>query len=91
LGATIDWEDRLWYAALPVVGYLLMALSGILLASHLGRGSVALAAAILMLLITGAHNAWDITIWIVTRVVADRGTGGVTCQRALPSPQLSPA
>ena len=57
----------MWYAALPVIGYLLMALSGILLASHLGLGSAALAAAILMLLITGIHNAWDITIWIVTR------------------------
>jgi hypothetical protein len=67
LGARIGWEDRLWYAALPVMGYLVMALSGILVASHVRLGSTTLAMAILLLLVAGIRNAWDITIWIVTR------------------------
>jgi hypothetical protein len=67
LAATIDWEDRTWYAALPVVGYALMAISGILLAAEIEPGSAVLALAIVLLLITGIRNAWDITVWLVTR------------------------
>jgi hypothetical protein len=67
LGAVIDLEDRLWYAALPVIGYLIMAPSGILLALHIAFSTAALATAVLLLLVTGIRNAWDITVWIVTR------------------------
>ncbi len=67
LGASIDLEDRLWYAALPVAGYLLMALSGILSVVQIGIGSVTLASSAMLLLIAGIRNAWDITVWLVTR------------------------
>lgn len=67
LGASIDLEDRLWYAALPVVGYLLMALSGALSAVPIRISSLVLAASAALLLIVGIRNAWDITVWVVTR------------------------
>ncbi len=67
IGASIDWEDRLWYAALPVTGYSLMGLSGILLATQIDLASAVLALSVLLLLVTGIHNAWDITVWVVTR------------------------
>jgi hypothetical protein len=63
----IDVEDRTWYLALPITGYLCVAASGIALALRLDLGCDALAASVGMLLAVGLHNAWDITVWIITR------------------------
>jgi hypothetical protein len=63
----IDLEDRIWYIVLPIVGYLLFALSGVTLALRLEQGCVALAVAMGVLLAVGLHNAWDITVWMITR------------------------
>jgi hypothetical protein len=65
--ASIDLEDRTWYVALPVLGYLLVAGSGIALGLQLDFGCAALAVSTGMLLLIGLHNAWDITLWIITR------------------------
>jgi hypothetical protein len=67
LSAAIDLEDRVWYFALPVVGYLFVAGSGVTLALELDLGCLALALSTGMLLVIGIHNAWDITVWIITR------------------------
>lgn len=63
----IDFEDRTWYLALPIVGYLCVATSGVTLALRLDLGCDALAASMGMLLAIGLHNAWDITVWMITR------------------------
>jgi hypothetical protein len=63
----IDLEDRVWYAVLPVVAYLSEAASGIMLASGCAAGWMALAASLGGLLLVGIHNAWDITVWTITR------------------------
>jgi hypothetical protein len=67
LSATVDLEDRTWYAALPAAGYVVMATAGItfLLQAEMGYG--VLAAALGLLLLVGIRNAWDITIWTVVR------------------------
>ncbi len=65
--ASIDLEDRTWYVAFPVLGYLLVAGSGIALGLQMDLGCVALAVSTGMLLLIGLHNAWDITLWIITR------------------------
>lgn len=67
LNASIDLEDRIWYVAVPVVGYLLEAGTGVTLALRLDLGCAALALAMGVLMLAGVHNAWDITIWIITR------------------------
>jgi len=67
LNASIDLEDRAWYVAFPVVGYVIEAAAGILLALRLEFGPDVLAAAVGVLMVIGIHNAWDITIWIITR------------------------
>ncbi len=67
LSKRIDLEDRIWYAVLPVVGYLCETGAGVLLALELPLGCEALAASMGMLLVVGIHNAWDITVWSVTR------------------------
>jgi hypothetical protein len=63
----IDLEDRIWYAALPVIGYLFETACGIALACRLNEACTALALSMGMLLIVGIHNAWDITVWSITR------------------------
>lgn len=67
LAANIDLEDRTWYAALPIVGYLAMMGSGVALALAVGFADMAVAASVTLLLVTGIRNAWDITVWLVTR------------------------
>jgi hypothetical protein len=63
----IDLEDRVWYLAMPITGYLFEAASGVLLASRSSQGCTALALSMGLLLLVGIHNAWDITIWSITR------------------------
>jgi len=63
----IDFEDRTWYLALPIVGYSGVAASGALLALQYAQGCVALAVSVSVLLAIGLHNAWDITLWIITQ------------------------
>ena len=63
----IDLEDRIWYAVLPVVGYLAETGSGVTIALRMELGCSALAASVGMLLVVGIHNAWDITVWSITR------------------------
>ncbi len=67
LNARIDLEDRMWYAAAPPVGYLLQAGAGVTLILQLDLGCAALAVATGTLMLVAIHNAWDITVWSVTR------------------------
>jgi hypothetical protein len=68
----IDLEDRTWYIAFPIVGYMCVVASGVVLAlgPRVGRpdiGCAALAVSAGVLLAVGVHNAWDITVWSITR------------------------
>jgi hypothetical protein len=65
--ARIDLEDRTWYLAMPMVGYLTMAASGAALAVRPEAGCAGLALSSGLLLAVGIHNAWDITVWSITR------------------------
>ena len=67
LSKAIGLDDRCWYAVFPVIGYLCEAGSGIALIVHCNDGAMALAGTMVILLIVGIHNAWDITIWTITR------------------------
>jgi len=65
--SSIDTEDRVWYMALPILGYLCIIGSAVALALQPTAGCAALAASTGLLLAIGVHNAWDITLWIITR------------------------
>ena len=66
--ATIDLADRFWYALSPVAGHLLLVTAALmLLVLRDAHGLEALAVAVLLLLLAGIRNAWDITAWAVTR------------------------
>ena len=63
----IALDDRIWYIAMPILSYLLVAGSGATLAWQVDLGFTALASSMGLLLAVGLHNAWDITIWSVMR------------------------
>ncbi len=63
----IDLEDRIWYAYLPVVCYLMEAATGVALILGLSRAPMALAVILGLLLLIAVHNAWDITVWSIGR------------------------
>lgn len=67
LSASIDLEDRTWYVILPIVCYLFETGSGGLMLWRTHDGAVGLAVATSMLLGIAIRNAWDITVWTITR------------------------
>ncbi|HTI84681.1 MAG TPA: hypothetical protein VL614_29870 [Acetobacteraceae bacterium] len=67
LAKHIDWDDRIWYAGLPIVGYLTLSGAGVAEALQVEHAELVLTGAIVLLLIAGIRNAWDITVWAVTR------------------------
>ena len=64
----VDIVDRLFYAAIPLLGYALLLLAAFFLLRHSEAGLDLLAAAQITLILAGIRNAWDMMIWIVIRV-----------------------
>jgi hypothetical protein len=73
----VDLIDRLFYALVPVAGYVLVLAAAVLLFRQSAAGDDVLAAALITLLLAGIRNAWDMTMWIVIRTPAS-GTGSET-------------
>jgi hypothetical protein len=70
----VDVIDRVFYALVPVLGYLLVLICAFLLFKEWASGLDLLAAALITLLLAGIRNAWDMTVWIVIRTpVAEDG------------------
>jgi hypothetical protein len=65
--ASIDTIDRLWYALLPIPAYFLVVGAGVGLWERSGQSLEILAAALIVLLLIGIRNAWDMTVWIIDR------------------------
>jgi hypothetical protein len=66
-GSTIDLADRLFYALIPVLGYLAATVSAVGLWMQVAWAPDLMAVALIALLAAGIRNAWDMTVWIVTR------------------------
>ncbi len=62
-----DLEDRIWYAVVPVIGYIVMLVSVLLVLLDEPAALETLAGAMAILLIAGTRNAWDLTLFFVTR------------------------
>jgi hypothetical protein len=63
----VDLEDRIWYAAVPVMAYLVMITAAILVLRQDPFGLDALAAANALFLVTGIRNAWDLTLFFAVK------------------------
>jgi hypothetical protein len=54
-----EFEDRLFHVVVPLVAYATLVVSSLMALSHAREGLFAVAAASLLLLLAGIHNAWD--------------------------------
>ena len=60
-----DAGDWFYFALLPLAGYLLLAVSAAAIFFRNGLALFGVGAAVLVLLFTGIHNAWDTITWHV--------------------------
>src|SRR5262249_52168851 len=60
----VDLSDRLFYAFLPLLGYLLALVAAVLLVLQSTISADLMAAPVLTLLLAATRNAWDMTVWI---------------------------
>ena len=58
------FQDWLWHVYLPIVSYLTMMVAGLLLQKDTMSALFGVAAATLLLLFVGIHNAWDSVTYI---------------------------
>jgi hypothetical protein len=63
----LDRIDRLFYALLPLVGYLLGLIAAVLLVMKAAASANLIAAAVMTLLLAAIRNAWDMMVWIVIK------------------------
>jgi hypothetical protein len=63
----VDLSDRVFYALIPVLGYLLLLVSAVLFFMQSAASANLIAAALLTLLVAGVRNAWDMMVWIMIR------------------------
>ncbi|HEY1889433.1 MAG TPA: hypothetical protein VGG63_03460 [Steroidobacteraceae bacterium] len=65
-------SDWIWNAVLPVLGYVALAVTGLMLPHHPAACLYAVSGAVLLLLFIGIHNAWDVVVWMTTERHAHR-------------------
>jgi hypothetical protein len=71
LAGTVDAIDRLWYAQLPIISYLLIIAAGAGLYQQFIPSLDLLALALITLLLIGLRNSWGVTLWIIGRRIGD--------------------
>ena len=57
----LDW---IWFVGLPIAGYVLLIVSGIGFFMQAGMSAHGVAVALILLLVIGIRNAWDLVLWI---------------------------
>src|ERR1700737_1974885 len=62
-----DRGDWVWYLIVPSISYLLFVGTGIGLLLGDNRALNGLASAIILLLVNGIRNAWDMVVWITIK------------------------
>lgn len=65
LHAKVDHIDRIWYGAVPLLGYMGIVAAAALILTHAGFSFETLAAALGLLIIASIRNAWDLIIFLV--------------------------
>lgn len=57
-----SWS-RIWFVALPCLSYLLLLFAGVGFLTEVSFAMYAVAAGLVLLVITGIRNAWDLVLW----------------------------
>ena len=58
-------DDWIWYVALPFLSYLVICAAGIFIWLGLTFGLYVAAISVILLLVTGIRNAWDLVVYTV--------------------------
>jgi hypothetical protein len=72
-----DREDWTWHGITPCVSYLALGLAALLFAGPAASAPYLVSSAILLLMVTGIHNAWDMVAYTTTAPTRDSATVGV--------------
>jgi hypothetical protein len=67
-----EFEDWLFFALLPIAAYVTLAISAYAARFHLRDALFGVAAAVLVLLLVGIHNAWDAVTYHVFISTSDK-------------------
>lgn len=70
-----DREDWIWYVVLPLLAYAALLCAACFVPRHADRSLFVVAAAALLLVLIGIHNAWD-TVTYITSLRRGRGRTG---------------
>lgn len=63
----LGWDDRLFYALMPVLAYGMMLAASIMIPLHLDDPLYVLAFSLVLLLVIGIRNAWDMATFFIMR------------------------
>lgn len=63
----IDWEDRVWYALLPLVGYGIILAAALSILLRAVPDLLAIAVGLVLLVVAGIRNAWDMIIFFASQ------------------------
>jgi hypothetical protein len=69
-----EWDDWLWYGALPFVAYAGLLLAALLLPGHTTQALFGVAAVQVLLLAVGIRNAWDVVTYLAFRPLPESST-----------------
>jgi hypothetical protein len=64
----VDWFDVWWYGIIPGIIYVFLGCAAAAIAAHAPWSQIALAIALMALLLTTIHNAWDLVTYLAPRV-----------------------
>jgi hypothetical protein len=59
-----DFEDWTWFFVLPLIAYVAIAVSAILLPTAAATSLFVIAAATILMIFIGIHNAWDVVTFL---------------------------
>jgi len=62
--STLPFLDWVWYVGFPVVCFVLILASGVAIAMSQALGLYGIASALLLLIVVGIRNAWDVVLWV---------------------------
>ncbi len=79
-------EDWVFNVILPAVCYGVLLATGLIVAARPEVALYGVAAASVLLLVTGIHNAWDIAVWMSLRTQQAAGKEGARAQGSGPAP-----
>jgi hypothetical protein len=68
MGYVPVWEDWLWHVVLPMISYVTLVVSSLLLRNHAQPALFPIGGVSLLLLFVGIHNSWDTVTYIALYV-----------------------